>query len=103
MEFKVEITKTALADAEGYFCFVRDESHDLLAAERWWNGLVDRILSLESLPRRCPVIPEQNFFADEVRHLVYASHRIIFRIDDNTVTVLRIYHGARRPLKAGDQ
>ncbi len=102
MEFSVEITQAALADAEGYVCFIRDDRQDPVAAEQWWNGLVDQILSLETLPRRCSIIPEQKYFEQEMRHLIYASHRIIFRIDESTVTVLRIYHGARKPLKAID-
>lgn len=102
LEFSVEITKTALTDAEEYVCFIRDDRQDLMVAEQWWNGLIDQILSLEALPKRCPIIPEQKHFEQEMRHLIYASHRIIFRINESTVTVLRIYHGARKPLKAID-
>lgn len=100
MEFSVEITQAALADAEEYVRFIREDRQDPMAAEQWWNGLVDQVLSLGALPRRCPIIPEQRYFDQEIRHLLYASHRIIFRIDEDTVTILRIYHGARKPLKA---
>ena len=102
MEFRVEITQAALTDAEDYVHFVRDNRQNPIVAEQWWNGLVDEILSLETLPRRCPIIPEQKYFDQEMRHLIYASHRIVFRIDESTLTVLRIYHGARKPLKAID-
>ena len=95
MEFSVEITQTALTDAEETVRFIAD-SGDSAAAELWWNGLIDRILSLETLPRRCSMIPEQKYYEEEMRHLIYASHRIIFSIDENTVTILRIYHGARK-------
>ncbi len=71
-----------------------------MAAEPWWNGPIDQILSLETLPRRCSIIPEQKYFEQEMRHLIYASHRIIFCIGEHTVTILRIYHGARKPLNA---
>jgi plasmid stabilization system protein ParE len=98
LQFSVEITKAALADAEGYVSFIRADRGDSIAAERWWNGLIDQILSLETLPRRCSIIPEQKYFEQEIRHLFHASHRIIFSIDENTVTILRIYHGARKPL-----
>ena len=100
MEFSVEITSAALADAEAYVNYIRDDRVEPIAAEDWWNGLLDQIFSLETLPRRCPIIPEQQYFEDEMRHLIYASHRIIFSIDQHTVTILRIYHGARKSLNA---
>jgi len=102
LAFNIEITKAALVDAEDYVCFIRDDRGDSTAAEQWWNGMVDHIFSLEMLPRRCSIIPEQKYFEQEMRHLIYASHRIIFCIDESTVTILRIYHGARKPLKAID-
>ncbi|MHB8303085.1 MAG: type II toxin-antitoxin system RelE/ParE family toxin [Acidobacteriaceae bacterium] len=98
MAFSVEITKAALADAEEYVGFLRADHGAPIAAERWWNGLIDQVLSLEKLPRRCPIIPEQKYFEHEMRHLIYASHRIVFCIEENTVTIVRIYHGARKPI-----
>jgi len=70
------------------------------AAERWFRGLVQAIHSLEELPERCPLIPEQEEFAMEIRHLIYFSHRIIFRVEGERkrVVVYRVYHGARKPL-----
>jgi len=100
LEFSVEITSAALADAEAYVGFIRVDRGEPIAAEQWWNGLIDQILSLETLPRRCSIIPEQKYFEQEMRHLIYASHRIIFSIDEHTVTILRIYHGARKSLNA---
>lgn len=99
MEYSVEITEAALADAEKYVRFLQEDRQEPLAAERWWNGLLDAVLSLETMPGRCSVIPEQKHFARELRHQIYASHRIIFSISGNLVTVVRIYHGARRPLE----
>jgi plasmid stabilization system protein ParE len=100
LEFSVEITSAALADAEAYVNFIRADRKESSAAQHWWNGLIDQILSLETLPRRCSIIPEQKYFEQEMRQLIYASHRIIFSIDQHTVTILRIYHGARKPLNA---
>ncbi|MHB2008136.1 MAG: type II toxin-antitoxin system RelE/ParE family toxin [Acidobacteriaceae bacterium] len=100
MEFSVEITSAALADAEAYVNFIRADRGEPLAAEQWWNGLIDQIRSLETLPRRCSIIPEQKYFEQEMRHLIYASHRIIFSLDEHTATILRIYHGARKSIHA---
>ena len=100
MAFQVDIAEPALADTEEYVLLIRDVNHEPEAAERWFHGLVQAIYSLEDSPGRCPVIPERAAFPFEIRHLVYFSHRIIFRVelDMNRVVIYRIYHGSRRGL-----
>ena len=104
MAFQVDITEPALADAEDYVRFIREVGKQPEAAERWFRGLVRAIYSLEELPERCPVIPEQEDFSFEIRHLIYFSHRIVFRVerDRNRVVVFRVYHGSRQALAEGD-
>lgn len=104
MDYKVEITDSALEDAEEYVQYIRLEKKEPGAAERWFRGLVSIILSLETLPARCARIPEAEEFSVELRHLIYYSHRIIFHVDSKRkkVKVLRVYHGARRPLRQPD-
>ena len=50
------------------------------------------------------MIPEQEDFSFEIRHLIYFSHRIIFRVDvdKNRVVIFRVYHGARQGLAEAD-
>jgi plasmid stabilization system protein ParE len=81
LAFHVDITDPALADAQEYVRFIRVVKKEPEAAERWFRGLVHAIYSLEDLPERCPVIPEQAEFSFEIRHLIYFSHRIIFRVE----------------------
>jgi plasmid stabilization system protein ParE len=100
LEYLVEITDTALSDAEEYFRFLQRDRQEPEYAIHWWNGPMDALFSLESMPRRCPVIREETDLAPEVRHLIYQSHRILFTVNEDKVRVLRVYHGARRPLKA---
>ena len=100
MEFQVDITEPALIDAEEYVRFIRDVRKEPEAAVRWFRGLVQAIHSLEELPERCPLIPEHEEFAMEIRHLIYFSHRIIFRVEAERsgVVIYRVYHGSRKPL-----
>lgn len=98
MDYDVEIMPAALADAEAYVQFLEDEHGAPEYAEQWWDGLIAAFLSLEKMPRRCPFIPERRHFEGEIRHLIYQSHRIIFQVSETKVTILRIYHSARRPL-----
>jgi plasmid stabilization system protein ParE len=104
LEFQVDITEPAVVDAEDYVRFVRDVRKEPEAAERWFRGLVQAIYSREDLPERCPVIPEQDEFSFEIRHLIYFSHRIIFCVEreKKRVVIYRIYHGSRQRLVEGD-
>lgn len=103
MAFRIDITEPALADAEEYVRFIREARKEPEAAERWFLGLAQAIFSLEDLPARCPVIPEQEKFSFEIRHLLYCSHRIIFRVElaAERVVVYRVYHASRQGLSAG--
>jgi plasmid stabilization system protein ParE len=84
LAFQVDITEPALSEVEDYVRFIRDIKKEPQAAERWFRGLVEAIYSLEELPERCPVIPEQAEFSFEIRHLIYFSHRIIFHVERET-------------------
>jgi plasmid stabilization system protein ParE len=104
LAFQVDITEPALVDAEDYVRFIRDVKKEPRAAERWFRGLVQAIFSLEDLPERCPVIPEEEEFSFEIRQLIYFSHRIIFRVEHQTkrVVIYRVYHGSRQNLGHAD-
>jgi plasmid stabilization system protein ParE len=71
-----------------------------MAALRWYKGIERAIDSLRTLPNRCAVAPESEFLGVELRHDIYKSHRIIFRVDENArmVRVLHVRHGARRAI-----
>src|SRR5438876_502896 len=43
LAFRVDITESALADAEDFAGYVRSEKRDPVGAERWWNGLLDAL------------------------------------------------------------
>ena len=94
MEYVVELTIRAQRDLERLY-----EDIDALsskAARRWYFGLYEQILSLENLPYRCAVTPENK----KLRHLLYGrghnAYRVIYRIAWTKVQVLHIRHGARQ-------
>jgi hypothetical protein len=70
LQYEVLITPAALADAEEYVLFIRSDRSQPIAADVWWNGLLQAIFSLENMPRRCPIIPENEHFTEELRHLL---------------------------------
>jgi plasmid stabilization system protein ParE len=56
MEFRISISPSALADAEAAYLWIREGDPQM--ADKWFNGLLDAIDSLQSLPARCPAAPE---------------------------------------------
>jgi plasmid stabilization system protein ParE len=101
MTYQVIIEAPAQADMEEVYRRLAEGS--LEKAAQWYNGLVDAITSLTTLPQRCPFAPENTFFPEEIRHLLYGKrgsrYRILFTITPNTVHVLHVRHGARQPLR----
>ena len=67
------------------------------AARQWYLGLKAAIRSLQKIPSRDPVTPED----ESLRHLLYGRkphvYRVIYRIleHEKQVQVLHIRHGAR--------
>ena len=104
MEYRVEVSREAEADALGAFVWIGDQSFE--AATRWYGGLTDALNSLQAFPRRCSVVPDNDYYGEEVRQLIYGkranAYRILFTIRGDTVYVLHVRHGSRdtvRPRK----
>lgn len=102
MVYKVIITKPAEADVEQSFSFIKQHSPE--AAVTWLTTIQNAIQSLDSMPARGALIPEKIGSGFTYRHLIYGSHRIVFRVDETTrsVFIVRVYHWSRLPLRAQD-
>ena len=87
-------------DIEEAFCWLGER--DELAAIRWYNRLLELIYSLKTLPERCPLAPENKYFAGEIRQILHGrrqhKYRILFDIKGDEVRVLHVRHGARLAL-----
>ena len=80
---------------------------DLKKAIEWTNAIYDSIDSLEKLPERCPLAPENGEWgSEELRQLLFAEYpskyRVIFHVAEKTVHVLQVRHGARRWMQEGE-
>ena len=78
-----------LVDIEEYIA--RDNR---LAAERWVGRIVTRAAEAARSPRAARVVPEID--DPDVREVFLRDYRIIFRVRDEGILVLRVLHGARR-------
>jgi toxin ParE1/3/4 len=93
MDFKVFVSSEALRDLERIVAYIALD--DVGAGERMGNQLLDAALSLTTLPLRGRVVPE--FRRPQLREIVFRSYRIIYRVSsvDNSVEIVRFWHGAR--------
>ena len=98
MAYGVLITPAAQRDADEFVGYLRGKLESEVTVARWVDGLFTAIDTLAEMPSRCPLVRERRLAAVSVRGLLYASHRIVFRHHDTTVTVLRIYQASRRAL-----
>lgn len=101
MVFRVETSAQAESDADSILDWLLSE-HAGETGIRWFLSLDDAIASLAEFPERCPLAPETGRFSFEVRQLLYGRtphvYRILFTIEGDTVKILHIRHGRRKPL-----
>jgi toxin ParE1/3/4 len=97
VRFEVLPTTSALADALAVGRWIASHGAPL-AAEQWVTELLRDLESLAELPNRHPLAPEGVGFPNlEIRHRLFGDYRIVFTIAENSVIVLHIRHGSRRP------
>jgi|SRR5579863_2633302 plasmid stabilization system protein ParE len=101
MAFRVETSAQAESDADAILEWLLSQ-HAGQAGIRWVLALEEAIASLAIFPERCSLAPESVRFRFEVRQLLYGrkphAYRILFTIDGETVNILHIRHGRRKPL-----
>lgn len=88
---KVEWTKTAIADLASIYETIEADS------PRYAISVVDRITrrtkQISDFPMSGQMVPEyQN---EEIREIIQYSYRILYSIEDSTIFILSLIHGAR--------
>lgn len=98
MRYEVVVQPVAEAELEEAYRYIWKDSPE--RAARWRVRLLAKAETLNRLPQRCPLAPENDAFPDEIRQLVYGSYRLLFTILETKreVHVVHIRHGKRRRL-----
>ena len=91
--YEVRITKSARDDIEETWQYIALDN--IKIATEFIDKVEKVIFSLESFPKQNPLIPEYEILKIDYRQLVYKNYRIIYKISENVVYVLRILHGYR--------
>ena len=98
MRFHVIVTPEAQTGVRESFLYIHERSP--LNAARWLRTLYKKIETLARMPERCGSAREQEYLEEDLRQLVFKSHRIVFQIDkpQKTVWVLWVRHAKRRAI-----
>lgn len=65
-------------------------------ARKYYTNIIDRIKKLRDFPKMGKIVPEfEDMFYDKYREIIYENFRIIYKIVDDTVVVVRIIDGRR--------
>lgn len=103
--YEIELTPLAESDIQAAVDWWK-EHHSSVEAEIWYTGILAAIQSLSQLPMRCRVV-SINAFDVPVRQLLYGvsskpTHRVLFAVNEKTVTVYRVLHTSQKPLDQND-
>ncbi len=105
MKYQVIVTPEAQAGIRESFAYIHERSP--LNAVRWLQALYGEIDTLEKFPERCAFAREREYLDDDLRQLVFKSHRIVFAVKkkEKRVYVVYVRHASRRAVgePAGDE
>ena len=106
MACRVEISPRAFNDLDEIAEYIKQRS-SFEQAEKWFNGIIAAIRTLEHSPHRCPVANESEELGQEVRLLLYGKRNRRYKVyysaqrttpSTGTVRVFHVRHWARRSL-----
>lgn len=89
---KIIWTKWSLRDLKLIYEYIKFDSP--LYAARFINTLVSRTDQLINFPESGRIVPEKD--DPSIRELIEGNYRIFYRLQRNTITILRIHNSARR-------
>jgi len=92
-KYNIYISNNAQNDLEHIFFYVAADS--LNNAKKFILELEEKIYSLDTFPDRFAYIPENIYFGTNYRHITHKKYRVIYKIENNSVYILRIIHGSK--------
>ena len=92
-KYKVNISQNAQNDLEHTFFYIAADS--INNAKKFVLELEEKIYSLDTFPERFAYIPENLYFGTNYRHITHKKYRAIYKIENNSVYILRVIHGSK--------
>lgn len=100
MLHKVELSTRTKRDIQAISEYIAIDSP--LNSCRWLDGIDSAFESLQNSPTRHAVLYTARQAGREVRQTFYGVYRILYEIRGNSVFVLTVRHGSRRPIGAAE-
>ena len=99
MTYAVEITEAAEVAIIEQARYIAIERRSPENAQRWLGRVWDTVDSLEQMPRRGVLAPEDQYLPYEVRMLIVGSHLLLYTVLEShkKVFVVGFRHGKRLP------
>ncbi len=60
-------------------------------AEAWTTTVFEKVGGLKALPESGRIVPETS--DKRIRELIYGNYRIVYRVEENRISVLTVRHG----------
>jgi toxin ParE1/3/4 len=96
MRFKVRITLEVKQQIEAVSGYIAQDS--TRNARNWRHNIRERIRSLGTMPEKYEIAYRADQVGRDIRRTFFGVYRILYTIDRDTIVVVSIRHGARKPL-----
>lgn len=93
-QFNVKITVRALADMEAIYDYIVDKLMAPDSAMKQYGSIAEAIESLNHFPERCNLLDSEQECSLGMRKLLVDHYAVIYVVEDNRVTVLRVFYNA---------
>ena len=93
-EYDVKITHRALADIDMIYDYIAQSLQAPDTAAKQYNRIADGIMSLNIFPERCKLFDSQPERDMGLRQLLVDNYSVIYVVEDDAVTVLRVLYSA---------
>jgi len=102
MRYTVKLSATVVDQITDYALFIAKQRRAPEIAQRWLERVYDAIDTLDRMPHRCALAPENAHRPYEIRRLLIGQYLALFTIDEEkrAVHVIGFRHGYRLPRPA---
>jgi len=103
MRYTVKLSVTVVEQITEYALFIAEQRRAPENAQRWLERVYAAIETLDRMPQRCVLAPENAHRPYEIRRLLIGQYLALFTIDEEkrAVHVIGFRHGHRLP-RPGD-
>lgn len=105
MTYTVVVLARARQDVQEIYDWIAERSAE--GAERWFASFEEATTRLQANPFVAPLAPEDEFFAYEIRHILFRTrrgrpYRALFTVVGDQVRILRVRGSGQPPVMPQD-